>query len=164
MAGFTGTLAAQVMAFLTNATSGVNARITAMEANDPDLKAAGIRSILSQNVSVEIAESAGQQDYPVLLVYCERVQNLLREKFRGFSGRVHLTIEVRHTQEKLALLEQYTETYVDAICALLGEARGDWGDGASYSGGYQVEYEPVAMGGKNFVQRAKVTFAVELSE
>lgn len=164
MAGFTGTLAAQVVALLTSATSGVNARITAMEANDPDLKAPGIRSILSQNVSVEIAEASGQQDYPVLLVYCERVQNLLREKFRGFSGRVHLAIEIRHTQDKLHFLERITELYVDAICALLGEARGDWADGASYSGGYQVDYEPVAMGGRNFIQRAKVTFAVELSE
>src|SRR3954464_425320 len=109
MAGFTGTLAAQVVAFLTSATNGVNARITAMEANDPSLKAAGIRSIFSQNVSLEIAESAGQQEYPVLLVYCERVENLLREKFRGFSGRVHLAIEIRHTQEKLALLERNTE-------------------------------------------------------
>jgi hypothetical protein len=54
--------------------------------------------------------------------------------------------------------------YVDALCALLGEARGDWGGGASYAGGYRVDYEPVAMGGKNFLQRAKVSFAVELSE
>ena len=52
----------------------------------------------------------------------------------------------------------------DAVCALLGEARGDWGDGASYAGGYRVDYEPVTMGGKNFLQRAKVSFVVELSE
>jgi hypothetical protein len=54
--------------------------------------------------------------------------------------------------------------YVDAVCALLGDSRGDWGDGASYSGGYQVDYEPVVKGGKNFVQRAKVNFVLELSE
>lgn len=164
MAGFTGTLTAQVVAMLTSPTSGVNARITAMEANDPTLKAIGIRSIALQNVSIEIAETSGQAQYPALLVYCDKVQNLLLEKFRGFSGRMHLVIEVRQTQETLHLIEQTTEMYVDAVCALLGEARGDWGDGASYSGGYQVEYEPVAMGGKNFVQRAKVSFPVELSE
>jgi len=164
MAGFTGTLAAQVVALLTSATSGVNARITTMEANDPNLKSIGLRSIVLQNVSIEIAEASGQAQYPALLVYCDKVQNLLQEKFRGFSGRVHLVIEVRQSQETLHLIEQNTEMYVDAVCALLGEARGDWGDGASYSGGYEVDYEPVAMGGKNFIQRAKVSFAVELSE
>ena len=164
MAGFTGTLTAQVIALLTDTTSGINVRITSIEANDSTLKGIGIRSIVSQNVSVEIAESSGQAVYPALLVYCDRVQNILQEKFREFSGRVHIVIEVRQTQEKLDQIEQNTEMYVDAVCALLGEARGDWGDGASYSGGYQVDYEPVAMGGKNFVQRAKVSFAVELSE
>jgi hypothetical protein len=164
MAGFTGTLTAQVIALLTSATSGVNARITAIEANDSTLKAVGIRSIVSQNVSIEIAEVSGQAPYPSLLVYCEQVQNLLHEKFRNFSGRVHLVIEARHTQEKLDGIEQNTEMYVDAVCALLGEARGPWGDGASYSGAYEVEYEPVAFGGKNFVQRAKVSFALDLSE
>jgi hypothetical protein len=164
MAGFTGTLTAQVIALLTSATSGVNARITSIEANDSTLKGIGIRSIVPQNVSIEISESAGQAQYPALLVYCDRVQNLLQEKYRAFSGRVHLVIEVRQTQESLDLIERNTEMYVDAVCALLGEARGDWGDGASYSGGYQVNYEPVAKGGKNFIQRAKVNFAVELSE
>jgi len=164
MAGFTGTLTAQAMALLTSPASGVNARITAMEANDPTLKGTAVEAFVSQNVSVEIAESAGQAKYPCLLVYCDSVQNLLQEKFRAFSGRLQLVVEVRQTQDSLDQIERNTEMYVDAVCALLGEARGDWGDGASYAGGYQVTYEPVAMGGKNFIQRAKVSFAVELSE
>jgi hypothetical protein len=164
MAGYSGTLAAQVMALLTSTTSGVNSRITSIEANDTTLKGVGIRSFVAMNVSPEIAETSGQALYPALLVYCDRVQNLQREKGRDFSGRVHLTIEIRQTQETLAAIDVNTEMYVDAVIALLGEARGQWGDGASYSGGYEVEYEPVAMGGKNFLQRAKVNFAVELSE
>jgi hypothetical protein len=164
MAGYSGTLAAQVMALLTSNTSGVNARITTMEANDLALEAVGIRSFVAQNVSPEIAETAGQAFYPAVLVYCDRVENLQREKARNFSGRVHLIIEIRQTQETLDGFDSNTEMYVDAVIALLGDARGEWGDGASYSGGYEVEYEPVAMGGKNFLQRAKVNFAVELSE
>lgn len=164
MAGYSGTLAAQVMALLTSNTSGVNSRITSIEANDLTLKGAGIRSFVAQNVSTEIAETAGQALYPCVLVYCQTVENLKREKSRDFSGRVHLVIEVRQTQETLEAIDRNTEMYVDAITALLGEARGQWGDGASYSGGYEVEYEPVTMGGKNFLQRAKVNFAVELSE
>jgi hypothetical protein len=164
MAGYSGTLAAQVMALLTSTASGINSRITSIEANDSTLKGAGIRSFVAQNVSAAVAESAGQAQYPCVLVYCESVQNLQREKSRDFSGRVHMVIEIRQTQQTLAAIDQNTEMYVDAVCALLGEAQGQWGDGASYSGGYEVEYEPVTMGGKNFLQRAKINFAVELSE
>jgi hypothetical protein len=164
MAGFTGTLTAQVVGLLNSTTSGVNARIAAIKENDPTLKAAGIRSIVAQNVSMQIAEASGQAQYPALLVYCDRIENLLQEKFRNFSGRIHLVIEIRQTQVKLDGIEQNTEMYADAVCALLGEARGEWGDGASYSGAYKVEYEPVTFGGENFVQRAKVSFAVDLSE
>lgn len=164
MAGITGTLTAQAMALLTSTTSGVNARIASIEENDSTLKGAGVKSILAQNISVELAESAGQQQYPALLVYCDSVQNLQKEKFRQFSGRVHLVVEVRQTQEKLTMIEQNTEMYVDAVCALLDDSGGDWGDGASYSGAYQVEYLPVVKGGKNFIQRAKVSFALEVSE
>jgi hypothetical protein len=164
MAGFTGTLTAQIIAMVTLETTGINARIAAMQANDPSLQLPGVKSIVAQNVSVDIAERSGQVQYPVLLVYCEKAQNLQLEKFREFSGKMHFVIETRHTQDTLSQIEQNTEVYVDAVCALLSDARGDWGAGASYSGVYQVDYQPVAMGGSNFVQRAKVSFAVDVSE
>lgn len=164
MAGFIGTLTAQTLGYLTHAVTGVNARIVTIEANDPTLKGAGIKSISAENVSVELAESSGVAQYPALLVYCSGAQNLQREKSRLFSGKVDLVVEVRYTQAKLTAIEQNMEMYVDAVCALLSESTGGWGDGASYSGGYQVRYEPVAKGGKNFVQRAKVSFTVELTE
>ena len=164
MAGYTGTVTAQVIALLTSPTSGINARITSIEENDSTLKTVGIRSIVTQNVSVEIAEVSGHALYPALLVYCDSLQNLMKEKSRDFSGKINLVIEVRQTQETLNKIESNTEMYVDAVCALLSDARGSWGDGASYSGAYRVEYEPVAFGGKNFVQRAKVNFALDLSE
>ncbi len=164
MAGFVGTLTAQTLVLLTDMTTGVNARIVTIEANDVTLKGPSVKYIAAQNVSVEMTESAGTAQYPAVLVYCDRVRNLLREKARLFSGAVDLVIEVRYTQEKLLLIEQNTEMYVDAVCALLDEATGDWGDGASFSGGYRVNYEPVVKGGKNFVQCAKVNFTVELSE
>ena len=164
MAGFIGTLTAQTIALLSSITTGVNARILSIEENDDTLKGAGVKSIAAQNVSVEMAEAAGAVAYPALLVYCDSALNLQREKSRLFSGAVELVIEVRYTQEKLAMIEQNMEMYVDAVCALLSDSSGDWGDGASYAGGYHVRYEPVSKGGKNFVQRAKVNFTLELSE
>lgn len=164
MAGITGTLTNEVVARLVSTVDGVNVRIGAIEAADPALTAAGIRSIAALNVSVEISEKAGHAQYPALLVYCDKLSNTLKEKFREFSGKAHMVVEVRHSQDHLNTIETNVQTLVDAVCALLDDARGDWGSGAFYTGGYDVTYDPVIRGGKNFLERAKVGFDVEVSK
>jgi len=164
MAGITGTLTRGVVARLTATVDGVNARVGAIEASDPSVQTLGIRTVLAQNVSVDIGEKAGHTHYPALLVYCDKMQNTLKEKFRQFSGKARVVVEVRHSQDMLDGIEQHVQVYVDAVCALLDDSRGDWGGGAFYPGGYEVNYEPVARGGKNFLQRAKVGFDVEVSK
>jgi hypothetical protein len=164
MAGLAGALTSIVVSKLKAATDGVNVRVGAITAADPGLQSTGIRTILAQNASVEIGEKAGHAHYPALLVYCDKVSNTLKEKFRQFSGKVHVVIECRHTQDTLDGIEAGLQTYVDAVCALLDDSRGDWGAGSLYAGGYEVLYDPVTRGGKNFLQRAKVGFEVEVSK
>jgi hypothetical protein len=164
MAGTTGTLTSAVVSMLCSTTNGVNVRVGAIDQADASLSAAGVRSIVALNASVEISEKTGRALYPALLVYCDKVSNSLKEKFRQFSGKAHLVVEVRHSQDRLDGLEANTQVYADAVCAMLDDCRGDWGDGAFYTGGYDVSYEPIARGGKNFLQRAKVGFDVEVSK
>jgi hypothetical protein len=168
MAGLTGTLTSTVVSRLTSATDGVSVRVAAITQGDPALQgtgqAPGIRTILTQNASADISEKAGHAHYPALLVYCDKMSNTLKEKFRQFSGKAHMVVEVRHSQDRLETIEAGLQVYVDAICALLDDSRGDWGGGSFYTGGYEVTYEPVARGGKNFLQRAKVGFEVEVSK
>lgn len=164
MAGTTGTLTAAVVSKLASLSDGVNVRIGAIESADSGLNGPGVRSIVALNASVEISEKTGHAHYPALLVYCDKMSNQLREKFRQFSGKAHLVVEVRYSQDRLDGLESNTQLYVDAVCALLDDSRGDWGSGGFYSGGYDVSYEPIARGGKNFLQRAKVGFDVEVSK
>ena len=164
MAGTTGTLTATVVSMLSSTTKGANVRVAAIEQADPTLSAVGIRSIVALNASVEIGEKTGHALYPALLVYCDKLSNSLTEKFRQFSGRAHLVVEVRYSQDRLDGLENNTQVYADAVCAMLDDSRGDWGSGAFYTGGYEVSYEPIARGGKNFLQRAKVGFDVEVSK
>ena len=164
MAGITGTLTNAVVSKLQSTQDGVNIRIGAIDQNDPALVTAGIRSIVAMNASVDISEKTGHARYPALLVYCDKMSNSLKEKFRQFSGTAHLVIEVRYSQDRLDSLEANTQTCVDAVCALLDDSRGSWGDGAFYPGGYDVAYEPVARGGKNFLQRAKVGFEIQVSK
>jgi len=164
MAGLSGALTSIVVSMLTSTTDGVNVRIGAMEQADSSLQAVGIRTTVALNASVEISEKTGYVKYPALLVYCDKLSNTLKEKFRQFSGKAHVVVEARHSQDDLDGIELNVEVYVDAVCALLDDSRGNWGAGFFYSGGYDVSYEPVVRGGKNFLQRAKVGFDVEVSK
>jgi hypothetical protein len=164
MAGISGTLTASVISRLRAPGDGINPRLAAIEKADRSLSVAGIRSIVAHNIAVDLSEKSGNAHYPALLVYCEKVSNTLREKFRQFSGKASLVIEVRYSQDRVDGIETNTQAYVDAVCALLDDSRGDWGDGGFYGGGYSVVYDPVGRGGKNFLQRAKINFEVEVSK
>lgn len=164
MAGITQTLTAALLGKLRAPLDGVTVRIGEIEQSDGTTPAAVIRSIASTNASVDVCERAGHAIYPAVLIYCDKVSNTLKEKFRQFSGRARLVVEVRHSQDKLEGLETATQLYLDAVCALLDDSRGSWDGGAFYPGGYEVNYEPVARGGKNFLQRARVSFDVEVSK
>ena len=165
MAGITGSITAAVVQKLQSANDGVNTRVGAIEVADTALSAIpGIRFIGALNASVEVAEKTGHAHYPALLVYCDKLSNSMREKFRQFSGKAHLIVEVRSSHDRLDSLETSTQTYVDAVCALLDDSRGDWGSGAFYAGGYEVSFEPVGRGGKNFLQKAKVGFEIQVSK
>jgi hypothetical protein len=163
MAGITGTVTNALVGMLQSPDDGVNIRLGAMEQADPALTTIGIREVIASNTPLDISELAGQAQYPALAVYCDRMSNTMREKFREFSGTAHFVVEVRHSQPMLAGIENNLQTYVDAVCALLDDSRGDLGGGAFYSGGYDITYEAVARGGKNYLQRAKVGLDVEVS-
>jgi hypothetical protein len=164
MAGLSGTLADTVVSMLASTTSGVNVRVGAIESGDASITATGIRTIVALNASVEISDKAGYVQYPALLVYCDKLSNTLKEKFRDFSGKAHVVVEVRQSQDTLHGLESSVQVYADAVCALLDDSRGDWDSGLFYGGGYDVSFEPVGRGGRNFLQRAKVGFDVEVSK
>ncbi len=164
MAGLIGELTSAVVSKLSSPTDGVSVRVAAITQGDSTIPAAGVKSILEQNVSVDISDKAGHAQYPALLVYCDKMSNSLKEKFRRFSGKAHIVVEVRHSQDRLDGIESNLQVYVDAVCALLDDSRGDWGNGSFYTGGYDVAYDAVTRGGRNYLQRAKVGFDVEVSK
>jgi hypothetical protein len=119
--------------------------------------------IFNQNVSIALAERSQAVKYPVVHVYSDRVQNRLTEKFRAFSGKVRTVAEVRVSQDRVEGIEDQLRLYVDGVTQVLDSNRGSWGEGAFFTGGYEVSFEPVQHGGSNFLQIAKVTFEVDLS-
>lgn len=119
--------------------------------------------VRAQNAAADLVERSGAPQYPALTVYCEKIVNDLREKFRSFSGTVQLAIEVRHSQDRLEGIEDALEQYTDAVTQTLAASRGDWGDGMMFAGAYAVNFGAVKRGGKNYSQTAKITFEVGVS-
>ena len=89
-------------------------------------------------------------NYPVVQVYSDRVRNLLTEKFRTFSGKVRTVAEVRVSQDRIEGIEDQLRLYVDAVTQVLDTNRGSWGQGAFFTGGYEVNFDPVTAGREEF--------------
>lgn len=159
-----GLLAAQTLFSLLRSEEGVNAALAAIAVRE-DVRVAPLdeRRIFCQHVVRDVAEKAQTFQYPVVYVYCDRIQNLLREKFRRFSGTVRLNIEVQVSQERLEGLERALQLYVDAITDVLGRVQGCWGGGLHYAGGYEVKFDAAKAGGRAYVQSATVTLEVDVS-
>lgn len=161
----TGSIVAQsVVGFLTETASGLGPVLANLATNAGiDLPAIPSQNVIPQNVPVALMEKSSAVKYPVVHVYSDRAQNLLTEKFRTFSGKVRTVAEVRMSQDRIEGLEDQTRLYVDAVTQVLDANRGSWGQGMFYTGGYEVKFDPVQYGGRNFLQIAKVTFEVDLS-
>jgi hypothetical protein len=153
-----------VVQIMTGATAGLIPVVAefAREAGltEPELT---VSHVVPRNVSPEIEEKSTGAVYPMFQVYCEKVHNVLREKFRVFSGTARMTVEVRASQDRLENLEQRLSICVDAVTAVLDGNRGDWGLGMFYTGGYDIVFAAVRHGGRNFLQIAKVSFDVQVS-
>ncbi len=149
---------------LMTASTGLAAAVAAVSALSgtalPPIEAA---QIIGQNVAPEIAEKSSVAKYPSVHIYCERVVNQLREKFRTFSGQALMAVEIRVSRDRLESLETRMQLYVEAVTRVLDASRGDWGGGMLFGGGYEVSYGPVKHGGRNLLQTAKITFALEAS-
>ena len=144
--------------------AGVNGKLAALSSGEQmELPQLDATQIVPQNMAAELAERTAGSKYPTLQIYCEKLANDLREKFRSFSGTARMTVEVRLSQDRLEGLESKVQLYVDAVTRVLDGSRGDWGDGMYYAGGYEAEFGAVKHGGRNFIQSAKVSFEVGVS-
>jgi hypothetical protein len=119
--------------------------------------------IIAQNVAADVAEQSTTTKYPLVYVYCNKVVNAIREKFRAFSGDARMVVEARVSQDRIDQIEINLQAYVDAITQVLDDSRGDWGDGVFFDGGYEVAFGGVKHGGRNFLQIATISFVLEIS-
>jgi len=116
---------------------------------------------------VEIGEGSplqgkdgGREVYPGVWVHCVRVKNLKREKFAKFSGTVELGIDVVVSGRSTAEVEAALHLYCEAVTNVLERIAGDWGEGLTYDGNYEVRYESVKPGGRMYVQAGRILVEV----
>jgi len=156
-------ITAKVIHRITGA-GGLNAGLAALTHGEAAIAPPiDVSQVRAQNVTAEMAERGGGIKYPSMNVYCESIANQLKEKFRTFSGKAQMAIEVRYSQDRLDGLQDKLELYADGAMRVLNASRGDWGDGMFYGGEYEASFGPVKQGGKNFIQTAKITFEIGVS-
>jgi hypothetical protein len=119
--------------------------------------------LITRNVAAELAEKTAGARYPAVHIYCERVHNDLREKFRTFSGTATMCIEVRISQDRMEGIEEQLQYFIEAVTEVLDSNRGTWPNGMFFGGGYEVTFSALKHGGKNFLQSAKVRFELNIS-
>lgn len=120
--------------------------------------------IVEQHIAPDLLEKSMGAQYPRVHLYCEKITNHLKEKFRTFSGTIRLVVEARVSQDRAESLDSALMLYVDAITDVLDQHRGDWGGGYFFSGVYEVSFSPMKHGGRNFIQTAKVVFDLNVSQ
>lgn len=159
------TIAIKTLETLLRAPTGLATGLAAVRARTgTSLAPLQDNQLVGLQIAAEIADKSGCIQYPTFFIYCERLNNTLREKFRSFSGTATLTIEVRVTHDRIETISGALQHYVDGLTETLDSLRGDWGEGQFYTGGYQITFGPVKTGGKNFLQVAKATFDLQISK
>lgn len=142
-------------------TGGINDQLAAMSLNPP---LPPIGSILRVSAPLDAFEKTTSVKYPVALLYCERLRNTQMEKFRVFSGNALLVAEIRVSGANAMDLETALNSYVEATCEALYGARGAWTGIGTYSGAYDVKFQAMRLGGKQFTKSAQVEFEIQVSK
>ncbi len=119
------------------------------------------RAVLVHNIAPDLADQNRGTVYPAVYLYALRMENLPRRKFAGFSGPIKLVADLRCTGERFEGLERDLTTSVETLTTALVASKGSWGEGLIYSGACAVKFEPVKLGGRNFIQSAKIELDIE---
>src|SRR5260370_25178542 len=153
-----GTLATQRMLHFLETPAGLSENLAAVaQLQGLKLPAIEAEQIFTENVAQKLVELGVDMKYRALLLYCEKITNDLREKFRTFSGKAHLAIEVRMSQDRIEGVTNLLLVYVDTVTRILDQNRGDWGSGMFYTGGYQIALCHIAHGGPHFIPTPQAT-------
>lgn len=158
------TVATRELGRLLRADNGLTMTVAAlMSTEERFLDLLGPSEIFDGNLTADLLEKSSSVKYPAIHIYCDRISNKLTEKFRTFSGTADLVVDVRVSHDHPRELHEQLHLYVQAVTDLLDRRRGEWRPGVYYTGGYEVVFQPVKRGGRNFIQTARVQLVLHMS-
>jgi len=140
--------------------AGINAQLAEM-AGARTLPRVG--SILRLSASIESYEKTTAVRYPAATLCCQKIKNAQTEKFRSLSGTATLALDIRVTGERAEDIEAHLNTYVEAACRVLESSLGQWTNAGFYAGAYDVKFQGIRPGGKQFTKSAEIVFDIQLS-
>jgi hypothetical protein len=119
--------------------------------------------ILLSSAPVGLADNNAEFTYPRVCIYSTGLKNTGIEKFRTVSGEASVAAEIWASGDLISDVDNWIHFYVEAVTAILRSTTGDWGNGLSFWGVYEIQFQPPKIGGLGFVQSAKVTFDLAVS-
>jgi hypothetical protein len=159
-----GTTAVKVFTQILTGAQGLSTVLAEMQLEESaESKGLADVRVVEQHIASDLAERSSGTAYPMFYVYCERIRNLQREKFRLFSGSIKMVIEVRVSHDRLEQLQTGLHILVDAVVNILSRHTGMLAEGICYGGRYDIAFSAVKRGGKNYLQSATVEFDLDVS-
>jgi hypothetical protein len=154
-------LAAQNVASLFTASSGLEAELSALAAeSNLDIPLIPNSQIYVSSAPASMADLQQELGFPRVSVYSSRLQNMQLEKFRSLSGYATVTVEMAITADMVSEVDTFIHFYVEAATNILQRNRGDWGNGICFFGAYDAQIQPPQMGVSGFVQLARIHFEI----
>lgn len=157
-------LAAQKISDLLTNANALQKQISAIAAScNVNLPLITSTQVILSSANPKIDDLNLQLSYPRICLYSGGLKNTLIEKFRSLSGTVSVVAEIWASANLVNQTDQWIHFYVEAMTNILRQNIGDLGDGFSFSGVYDVQFEAPVAGGLGFVQSAKVTSSLDVS-
>lgn len=152
----------RLQALLLNPDTGVNMRMSAIEARDGVIMTRiPTDQIVEMNLSAAFVDENLDSDYPAIYLFGDEAVNENQERFAWFSGSISLGLEVRISADRPDSMESSLHRYVEAVLDVLQDSQGEWSAGLIYSGRYSIRYSPITLGGDNFLQIAQLSLVLE---
>jgi hypothetical protein len=143
-----------------SASGGINDQLAGMSTG---ITLPPVASILKLSAAFDTYEKTAPVRYPVVTIYCQRLRNMQTEKFRMLSGIATLVVEIRASGERAEELEFSLNSYVQAACQVLEACRGVWTSIGTYAGAYDIKFQALRPGGKQFTKSAQIEFEIQIS-
>ena len=120
--------------------------------------------VIVSSATPQIGDMNMQLTYPRVCLYTTGLKNTHIEKFRSLSGTISLVADIWASANLMTQLDQWSHYYVEAVTDILRQNVGDWGNGIFFDGSYDLQFNSPASGGFGFIQNAKVTCSLHVSQ